>query len=750
MRNMNKNSRKISVDSIPVIFIFVFTIIFTTSFLPARSHTTPLEISRVKSPVELDGLSNEAAWAGIKPYTMVGIIPHAGKKPSEHTELLLGYDDRNLYVAGRLFDKDASKIQANSMKRDSRDLSSEWFGITIDTFNDKENGLAFFTTPTGLRWDSAIINDCRSTPWSNENWNAHWDVAVKRNGKGWFVEMRIPFKSLRFQPKNGRVVMGIISWRYLARKEEYVIFPAIPPDWGTVSRFKVSQAQEVVLKDISSRKPIYFSPYILGGTTRNWELNENNTYSGNNEHSLEGGFDLKYGISNNLTLDVTVNTDFAQVEADEQQINLSRFSLFFPEKRQFFQERSSNFDFNFDKYNRLFYSRNIGIRDGIPQRILGGARMVGRIGQWDIGVLNMQTGKLDEHPTENFGVFRLRRQVFNRYSSVGAIVTTRIAGNGTYNTAYGLDGTFKLFRNDFLSVKYAQTFEKDGKNKTFSAVNSRYKFVLMRKTQKAFYYRLSHSYAGADYNPGIGFERRKDYSRLSTFFGYGWQPGQESFLFSHKLSASIYGVWRNQDDTVESAEFAPFWTFRTKSGFTGKIVTRLSYESIREPFFLDDNAEVLAGDYSFFETRVTLTTPMGNPFYISSDVKVGSLYDGSRISLALSPTWCVSPTLELSASYRYNDVRFSEREQRFEVHLVRIRALYTPNVKLSGSAFVQYNNSNDAVIANIRLRYNPGEGNDFYIVYNEDFNTNRGRENPRLPFSQQRTVMLKYTYSFQL
>lgn len=749
MKNMNKIRKKNSLAPVAATFFFVFTIVFAAPSLSARSNPAPLELSRVKGPVVLDGMSNEDAWAEIKPYSMTGMIPHPGKKPSEHTELLLGYDDRFLYVAGRLFDKEASKIQANSMKRDSGDPSSEWFGITIDSFNDKENGLAFFTTPTGLRWDSAIINDCRSSPWRNDNWNAHWDVAVKRNGQGWFVEMRIPFKSLRFQPKDGRVVMGIVSWRFLARKAEFDVFPAIPPDWGTISRFKVSQAQEVVLKGISNRKPVYFSPYILAGNTRSSVLNENTAYSGIHKRALEGGFDLKYGLSNNLTLDVTVNTDFAQVETDDQQINLSRFSLFFPEKRQFFQERSSNFDFNFDDTNRLFYSRNIGIRDGSPLHILGGARMVGRIGQWDIGVLNMQTEKLDDHPTENFGVLRLRRQIFNRYSSIGGIVTSRIGSDGTMNVAYGLDGTFKLFGDDFLFVKYAQTFENGMENKPFSAASSRYKVVWDRKTDKGFNYRVSHNYAGADYSPGMGFELREDYTSLSVRLGYGWQPGQESFLFSHQLNVYAFGVWRNRDDTVESAQFSPFWSFRTESGFTGKIISRFIYESIREPFYLTEDAEVLTGDYSFFNIQGNISTPMGNPFYISADVNAGSFYDGSRVSFSLEPTWCVSPVLELSGSYRYNDIRFSKRGQRFKAHLVRLRALYTPNVRFSGSAFIQYNSSNNVVIANIRLRYNPREGNDFYIVYNEDFNTSRGLEIPVLPVSQRRAIMVKYTHSFQ-
>ncbi|MCP4215129.1 MAG: carbohydrate binding family 9 domain-containing protein [bacterium] len=357
----------------------------------AGAGSAPLELTRIEGKIVLDGMSTEAAWDGVSYHSLTGLLPNAGQTPRHPTDILVAYDDEFLYVAGRLYDDEPEKIQANSRKRDSEDGSSEWFGVVIDSFNDKENGLAFFTTPAGLRWDAAVRNDCRSLC-LNTDWNAPWDVAVARNSQGWFAEMRIPLSCLKFQEIDGKVTMGLISWRRHARTNAYTIFPDIPPKWFTRSRWKVSRAREIVLTGIKSKRPLYIAPYLLGGLNQTPVLNSEGTaYETQNDSTFEAGLDIKYGLSNNLTLDVTVNTDFAQVEADDQQLNLTRYSLFFPEKRLFFQERSANFDFCFDDTNRLFYSRRLGIRDGQQVRILGGVRMVGRVGAWDIGVRGMQT-----------------------------------------------------------------------------------------------------------------------------------------------------------------------------------------------------------------------------------------------------------------------------------------------------------------------------------------------------------------------
>ena len=714
-------------------------------------HQDQLIMPRINGQVTLDGLSNEPAWEGIEPFPVVMHMPNFGAEPSERTEILVAYDENFLYVAGRLYDSEPSKIQANSNQRDSQDPSSEWFSIFIDSFNDKENALAFLTTPTGLRNDFTISNDAVGADAININWNTFWDVATVCNDEGWFAEMRIPFSSLRFQDKNGRVVMGIITWRYIARKAEWVIFPAIPPNWGFLSFEKPSKAQEVVFEGLYRRKPLYIAPYVLGGFGHYSELNEEKTvYQRIEILEHEGGLDVKYGLTSNLTLDVTLNTDFAQVEADDQQINLTRFSLFFPEKRLFFQERSSNFDFNFEtsEPNRLFYSRRIGIREGELVRIYGGARLVGRVGPWDLGFLSMQTAPTGDLPSENFGVFRIRRQVFNPYSYIGVISTTRFGMDGTYNIAYGLDGIIRVFGDDYLTIKWAQTFETGQENNPLSLNPVRIRFNWLRRTIKGFGYGLSYSRAGVDYNPGMGFEMRENYSRLATGLFYGWIPGEKSPLFSHQVSLNSSLFLRNADGEIESAKIGPGWQFRTKSGWEGKITPQFFYENVPETFSFSDDAEVPEGKYSFYGVNGEIFSVSGKPIYAEASLDIGSFYDGWRTSLGLTPRWNIFSYLELSGTYQFNRVTFPDRGQRFTAHIARLRVLYMLSTKFSASAFIQYNSAIDAVIANIRLRYNPREGIDLYLVYNEGLNTNRYRQEPTLPFTSNRTVMLKYTYTF--
>jgi hypothetical protein len=710
-----------------------------------------LVLPRIKGSVTLDGLSNEPAWESIEPLPVVMFMPNFGAEPSERTEILVAYDDDFLYVAGRLYDREPSKIQANSKERDSGDPSSEWFGIVIDSFNDKENALAFFTTPSGLRWDAAVLNDAQSPVPFNLSWNTFWDVVTSRNNEGWFAEIRIPFSSLRFQDKNGRVVMGLIVRRKIARKDEWDVFPEIPPNWGFFSFFKPSQAQEFVLEGVFSRKPLYVAPYVLGGFGHYSELNKDEiAYQSIKNLEYEGGLDIKYGLTSNLTLDVTLNTDFAQVEADDQQVNLTRFSLFFPEKRLFFQERSSNFDFDFEtsEPNRLFYSRRIGIHEGKLVRIYGGARLVGRVGPWDLGFLSMQTAQTEDLPSENFGVFRLRRRVFNPYSYIGAISTTRIGMDGTYNVAYGLDGIIRVFGDDYLTIKWAQTFATGQENNPLSLDPARIRFNWLRWTTKGFGYGFSYSRAGADYNPGLGFEMRENYSRIATGLFYGWIPGEKSRLFSHQVSLSSTLFLRNADGEIESATVGPGWQFRTKSGWEGQITPQFFYENVPETFSLSDDAEVPEGRYSFYGLNGEIFSISGKPIYAEATIDIGSFYDGWRTSLGLTPRWNILSDLELSGTYQFNRVTFPGRNQRFTAHIARLRVLYMLSTKFSATAFFQYNSTIDAVIANIRLRYNPREGIDLYLVYNEGLNTNRYRQDPILPFTSNRTVMLKYTYTF--
>jgi hypothetical protein len=739
------------------IFFFIVHLFWSSALIFSND---PFKLPRIRGQVKIDGLIDESAWEGIKSLPVFMHIPTFGDPPTEKTEILIAYDDNHLYLAGRLYTSNPKDVQGTSKKRDDLSVSSDWFGVAIDTFNDKENALIFITTPTGLRLDMTVSNDAQGEFPINMSWNTFWDTAVSRNEKGWFAEIRIPFSSLRFQNKEGDVVMGLSAWRYMPRKNEVDIFPKIPNkwDWGM---FKPSQFREVVFKGIKSRKPIYLAPYLLAGYGQSFELNDMETaYQQSNDPVFELGLDFKYGLTSNLTLDLTINTDFAQVEADDLQVNLTRFSLFFPEKRLFFQERSSIFDFNFGEPNRLFYSRRIGIDEDENQvPIYGGLRMIGRIGSWDLGFLSMQTAPTEELSTQNFSVFRIRRRIFNPYSYLGTMVTSKIGKNGTYNIAYGVDGIFRLFEDDYLRFNWAQTFDDEEENKFTSLNPARIRVSWERRTNDGLAYDLSYTRSGATYNPEMGFEMREDYTRFGNAIKYGWIPEEKSFLQRHNVFLTGFIFIRNEDQTTESAEIGSGWAFATKKGYWGQISFKHYYEDVTEGFSFEDEDEedeelsdpdVPIGQYKFYAMEAHLMLAMGKPLWSEANLYVGSFYDGWRLSLGMSPRWSVSPSLELSGTYQINRIKFPDRNKDFYFHITRLRILYMLNTKLSASAFIQYNNSSHEVITNIRLRYNPKEGNDLYLVYNEGLNTNRYRDFPTLPFRSDRTIMLKYTYTFKL
>ncbi len=454
--------------------LLLLALIISTA-LEAKSQNL-VSISRLQGEVKFDGIVNDQCWEGITPLKMVMHTPVFGNNPTETSEVMLAYDNTYIYVGARLMDSDAASMLVTSKKRDEASNSNESFSIVFDSFNDKENALVFSTTPSGLRNDLTVLNDgIASTPRNppfNNSWNTFWDVKTTRNEQGWYLEMRIPFSSMRFKEDNGKVTMGLICFRRIAHKNEVDIFPAIPPDWGMYSTYRPSLASEIQFEGIHSKKPFYIAPYAITGYQQDNVLNEAGTaYEMKASPKLNAGLDAKYGITNNLTLDVTINTDFAQVEADDEEINLTRFSLFFPEKRTFFQERSSIFNFGFEGRSSLFYSRRIGLNRGEQVPILAGARITGMAGKWDIGFLDMQTAEFDPSdpaqatlPSENFSVLRLRRQVINRNSYVGGIMTSRFGMDGNFNSSYGVDGIFKILKNDYLNIKLAQVMAKSAAN----------------------------------------------------------------------------------------------------------------------------------------------------------------------------------------------------------------------------------------------------------------------------------------------
>jgi hypothetical protein len=707
------------------------------------------KIKRYTQPIVFDGKPFEEAWNGLGYFSMIGHQPVFMAKPADSTQVVITYDDKYLWVAGRFFMNDATRIVIYGKKRDDTSLFFDSFNITLDTYRDKENAMVFHTNPAGLRADYTISYDgSMAMKWRNQDWNTFWDVKTSRDNKGWYMEMRIPFSSLRFKPKDNITTMGLIMRRFTAYNHSLDSYPALDPKLGTS---KPSIAAPIEFENVQPSNPVYISPYMIGGNTRNWVLNEiGSKYINDDTPELNAGLDVKYNINSNLTLDLTANTDFAQVEADDQQVNLTRYSLYFPEKRMFFQERSSVFSYELGGNSNIFYSRNIGLSKGEAVRIYGGARLVGRVGKWDIGILDMQTQEHNGTPSENFGVARVRKQVINSNSFVGGIFTSRVGTNGTRNFAYGLDGTFRVVGNDYFDFKAAQTYDDKINNKLNSIDPMFLSAMWERRVDRGFAYKLGYSYSGQEFKPGIGFVNMGGLQGFVGNITYAKIPGRESRFFTVTAYLNTSRYTRLVDNKLESLSINPGGSLETKKGYKTTLSIEYQTEGVIHDFSITDSVSVLAGEYTFTNGTLSYQTPAGKHISASVTLNAGQYYDGQNYGIKVTPVFSISPSLQLSGSYQYNHIIFPDRNKQADIHIGSGRLTYMLSTKVSASLFVQYVSTTHDLISNFRFRYNPSEGRDLYLVINDARNISDEMYVPELPNYFSRTVLLKYVHTFRL
>lgn len=709
-------------------------------------QSAPLEIERLRTPIRFDGMPDDAAWQQVDPLPLTMYFPTFGGTPEQRTEIRVAYDDEYFYAAGWFYDDDPAGIRINSLYRD-RWNGDDAFAIYIDSFNDNQNAQWFGTTPSGMRFDLLVSDDGVTL---NDSWDTFWDSRTRVTANGWFAEVRIPFSSIGFQADaEGRAVMGLTVTRLVSRTAERVTFPAIDP------RFQFRQpsvAQDIVLRDVRSPRPLYATPYALAGASRQRFLQDGGVAIGTDDAvARDIGLDLRYAISGNLGLDVTVNTDFAQVEADDEQVNLDRFPLFFPEKRRFFQERSGIFEFTTGSGGRLFHSRRIGLTDGRePVPVAGGARMVGRLGVWDVGLLDMQTESLGMAPSENFGVARAQRRLINENSFIGAMATTRTGGD-EHNIGAGIDGTFRVIGDHYLTTKWSATFDSADPDSSGVIDRSNINARWQHRTGDGLAYTLEYVRSGRDYDPDLGFLPRRDFTTANVLANWYRFAGEESLFRRIWPGLLAFSTFRNGDGALESGQYAVWVQWETKAGGGGWIEPKLFRENVAFAFPLGD-AEVPAGDYTFADLQINLSMPTGRRLRTDVDFRAGTYFDGTRQQITLTPVWNVSPHVELGGEYRYSRIRFDERGQKTDIHLARLRVRTALDARASGNAFVQYNSTSDRLDFNVRLRYNFAEGTDLWLVYNEGLNTERDIDSipTELPLSASRSLILKYSYTFAM
>jgi Domain of unknown function (DUF5916)/Carbohydrate family 9 binding domain-like len=701
---------------------------------------------RIDEPVQVDGLLDDAAWSRTTPSDEVWVqtLPDLGMPASEHTTLRILYDDTNLYVGAVLYDSDPAHLFVSGLEQDFDTRSSDMFGVALDTYHDRQNGFLFATNPGGAIFDAQAFNDQRDII---RAWEGIVYVQTSVNDSSWVVEMAIPFATLRFNPVEGDQVWGLNFFRRIRRRNEDAFWAPVPLQYR-VYKFSMAGTLEG-LSDLPRGRNLWVKPYALGKRLTGARY-ESSTTDG------DGGLDAKWGLTPRMTLDLTVNTDFSQVEVDAEQVNLTRFSLFFPEKRDFFLENEGTFgfqDISIRNYRtgssprnfRLFHSRRIGLsptREPLP--IGGGARLTGRIGDnLEVGFLDMQTRSVDTGPggssvaAENFAVARVKGRLASGSTISGIFVNrqkTSEGGPAGYNRAYGVDGNTTLWQNLVLSAYWARTDDSD-------PVGDEANIAMFQAAWRSTFWNLSGLYkqVGDGFNPETGFIDRTAVRRY--FSTIGVHARVLRFGIREINPYVDFDVYTNLGGELE-----------TRSVQAGTIVSLLSGGSLTatlsdryERLFEDTNiagGTVAAGEYEWLEPSLRVSTSGSRVLFGSVSLRWGDFYDGSRTSISGNLTFRPNEHFSFALGAQRNDLELGGSS--FTADLFSGRLRYSRDTRTFFMAFVQYNQATDELIANGRFNLIHAPLSDVFIVYTERRTLSGGATDAVL----ERGVTLKVTKLF--
>ena len=702
-----------------------------------------LRAFRLAEPLTVDGVLDDPVYDQVP--AAAGFLqqePNEGAPASESTRVWVLYDADSLYIAAELEEEHPERLMASEMRRDHRSIGwNDSFQIVLDTFYDRRNGFLFHTNALGALFD-AQVTDERNT---NSDWNTVWWVKSQVVEEGWTVEIRIPFRSLRYAA-GGAQLWGINFQRNIKHKNEKVFFTPTPQAYNRDGLVRLSNAATLVgLEAPAGSRRMELKPYAIGSQTHAPLRDINNEWSG------DVGGDFKFGVTDGLTADLTWNTDFAQVEDDESQVNLSRFSLFYPEKREFFLEGQGVFDFGGRQTRAFggggpsdapipFFSRAIGISGGSSVPILGGARLHGRTGAYTMGLMNIQTGEtagLDVEST-NFSAFRIKRDLFSR-SNIGVIATHRninADGSGS-NSLYGVDGNFNPSDNIRINSFYMATSEpgvETGHQAASYMGQFNYDTDLIDVTAERVY-------LGEDFNPGMGFVRRRDFTKNGASFQLSPRPrGIEAIRqFEFKADARNYD---RLDGEMETREYKFEGRAILESSDRLIVDHTMTEERLLDGFDLSTEVAVPAGNYRFNRTGLRLWLGTHRSFSGYFRYEFGDFFGGTRREVSYWGRAEVSQRLSMEPNISLNWIEVPGGEVQAQVS--SLRATYTVSPRSFLGALVQYNSAAQLMSANVRFRWEYSPGSDVFVV----FSTNRDGDDG-LSGLTDRALVVKFTRLFR-
>lgn len=677
-----------------------------------------IEATQIQNAPRVDGHLDDPVWSGIDPVeNFVQRWPEEGAEPTERTWVKVAYDRDNLYFAFQFSDANPELIRAKNMERGGRNDRDDHAYIGLDTFLDGRNAYLFEMNALGTQ-DDALIADEHMTI-DSYSWDAVFESETVIDENGWSMEVRIPFRQLRF-PDGEELTFGLFMRRTVNRKNEIQNWPLVPLTYGsgysddlkTVSRY----GRLTGIRNIRRGRNVEVKPYVItGGQTRRPDLSIEDTDS---EFSYDAGFDVKYGITSNLSLDLTVNTDFAQVEADNTQLNLTRFSLFFPEKREFFLERSGIFEHGDSRQTQTFFSRRIGVFESI---LLGG-RLTGQVGRFNVGLINIETGPDEGTIADKLGrafgaesannaVARIQTN-FGRRGSVGAIVTSRAQGDA-WNRAVGLDARQRFGSASSADVWYTRVTDADPSNEDWAGS------VAVNLRNDLYGASLSYTSVGENYRPALGFVRRRDMRRTVATGTYS--PLFEDGPFRQATFHTMGIHYDGQDGNLQSWLSLVSMTLTSRARMSVNVSGSREFDRLTGSFFIRPDAEISADDYYFTRVSSRVNTDPGKKLSGSASVSAGGFYGGHRTDWSVGAGWRQSKHLTLGGSIRNSIVRLPVDNGDFSATTVSVDVLASVSRKLFSKALIQYDNFSRNVSANVRINWIHTPGSDLFLVFNTSY-----------------------------
>jgi hypothetical protein len=689
----------------------------------------------------IDGKVDDEVWNAARAYsTFTQQEPNDGQPATERTEVRFLMDRTNLYIGIVAFDADPSKIIVSQSRRDADLNETDSVQILLDTLNDGQSGFVFGTNPFGIEYDGQVMGEGQTSgllgraggggsqggqvSGFNANWDADWTVRAGITARGWEAEFAIPLKTVRYKP-GANQTWGVNVTRNIRRKNEQAFLSPVPRGYNI---HRVSVAGKLTGLDLPVRRQLQLIPFGLTSVSDNKTV-----ATGQVDRSLKAGFDTKWGLSSTLTLDATVHTDFAQVEADEQQVNLTRFTLFFPEKRPFFLENAQTFQMGQAQAIDLFFSRRIGIgANGAPIPIIGGVRLSGKVNHYNIGLLNMQTDSAVNKqtgaaiaPSNNFLVARVQREMGR--SNFGAIAVNRQASGkyaaaNDYNRAYGADVAWQATSNGKLFAFLARTDSPAAKGGSDYSGRAFYSYAnpLVNST-------IGYSQVGTNFNPEVGFTSRRGYRALQARTTVTYDPKCCDWIRRWSPHMFYNGYW-DLDGKMSTSD-GHWHVFDIQQSNGGRFgISWLTFsDNPKQPFTVYSGATgrtvvIPAGDYSWHQASFEFQTDPSSVLWMTIRAPVGTYYSVGHYA-GWTSTYGARIGARFATSVSWNRDRVKLPHGNFTNDLLPVKVSFSFTKMASLEGLLQYNSQASTFSSNLRFALLNRSGTGLFVVYNNQQDT---------------------------